>query len=245
MVKAFRIRCYICTLASVLLPVAADNLQTQCPCDRLGPLQYRDCPLAFEDVTRAGLQSPWTHPPHCITSERGTPSNKICVYTSSTFNQNKGLSIITTPETAASIFDSVREPLATYRNRRHLAENHDDTSLSYAVKDIPNKGRGVVAARNISQFEVIMVGFPAIIVDDDLIPRSGAPPEGTSGLFQLALERLGDPERVVSLAQSMGTDMHVVEDVVRTNAFGISINGRGQKALFPEVAVSRPEFSSC
>ena len=47
------------------------------------------------------------------------------------------------------------------------------------------------------------------------------------------------------MAKSGDRGMTVVEDIIRTNAFGLTINGRGYKGLYPEIAVSgRPDILS-
>lgn len=99
---------------------------------------------------------------------------------------------------------------------------------------------GVVATRKIKQFETIMTSFPVVIVDSELFPEK----EGENGneeareLFEAMFEQLGDKERLLSAARTRGEGVHVVEDAVRTNAFGLSLNGRTSKGFFPEIAVS-------
>jgi hypothetical protein len=97
---------------------------------------------------------------------------------------------------------------------------------------------GVVATRHIQQFETIMTSFPAMIADNKLFPseEDDRPAEGPR-LFQKALGQIADKERFLSLARSKGQGVHVVEDVIRTNAFGITVDGRDMKGLYPEIAV--------
>lgn len=59
-------------------------------------------------------------------------------------------------------------------------------------------------------------------------------------LLQKALDQLPDKERFLSLARSMEDGIHPVEDVIRTNAFGIIVNGRDAKGVYPEIAVGNP-----
>jgi len=44
---------------------------------------------------------------------------------------------------------------------------------------------------------------------------------------------------VTTLAREMPAELHAVDDVVRTNAFGVTLGGRRCKALYPEIAVSQ------
>lgn len=147
------------------------------------------------------------------------------------------------PKTAASIAEPIFDPLPAWRSRRHLARRGrlgTKTSLPYTVTAIPGKGLGVVAARHIRQFETIMTSFPAVIADNEFFPakEGDGNPTGTR-LFQKALDQLTDKDRLTTLARSRGGDTHVVDDVIRTNAFGITIDGRDMKGLYPEIAVRR------
>jgi hypothetical protein len=199
----------------------------------------------FIDSSKKRKDVPWTHPPYCIIPSSIGSTEKYCVYSSSAFNDATGLSLITTPETAASIANAANDPLPAWHSRRHLAHRSrletDTYELPYAVVSIPGKGHGVVATRHIEQFETIMTSFPALIVDNEFLPReeSQGPVEGPR-LFQRALDQLSDKQRFLSLARSKGGDVHIVEDVVRTNAFGITVDGRALKALYPEIAVCVP-----
>jgi hypothetical protein len=99
---------------------------------------------------------------------------------------------------------------------------------------------GVVATRHIQQFDTMMTSFPAMIADNELSrfpsKEDDRPVKGLL-LFQKALGQLADKERFLNLARSKGDGVHVVEDVIRTNAFGITVDGRNMKGLYPEIAV--------
>lgn len=58
------------------------------------------CPVpSHSSKTYNGTYQPWDKPPHCLITDR----TEYCVYTLSTFSQNRGISLITTPRTAATI----------------------------------------------------------------------------------------------------------------------------------------------
>lgn len=244
-------------LSLILIPVvfAAAAVQTQCPWDPVGlSLRFPGaCALPIDDSNDAVQPSeqnksiPWTHHPRCVVPSSVGLTDKFCVYSSSAFNGASGLSIIATPDTAAGLVAAVQDPLPAWRARRHLASRgHLQTEtydLPYTVVPIPGKGLGVVATRHIRQFETIMTSFPALIVDNVFFPpgESEGPAEGPA-LFQTALGQLTDKERFLTLSRSKGGDTHVVEDVVRTNSFGITLDGRGVKGLYPEIAVRVGSF---
>src|SRR5262245_18771067 len=89
----------------------------QCGWSAASPLQPPSaaCPrLIAEDVGHLGRQprdwAPWTHRPYCA-------DTAYCVFTNSMFQGNHGISIITTPKTAANslhqIETSFRVPFAS------------------------------------------------------------------------------------------------------------------------------------
>ncbi len=80
-----------------------------------------------------------------------------------------------------------------------------------------------------------------MIVDDEVFAAKEGHdplPEGTR-LFQQALDQLTDKTRFLDLAKSRVRGVHVVDDVIRTNAFGITVGGQDMKGVYPEIAVCR------
>lgn len=229
---------------SVLLTAAT---QTQCswnPVSLSPRLVAGKCALLVDDdtpVIAAGRWSiPWTQPPYCVTTGF---SEKHCVYSSSTFNDGSGISLIAKPETAAAIAGVIQDPMPAWRSRRHIARSGragaEPDGLPYTVILVPGKGLGVVATRRIQQLETIMTSFPAMIADNEVFPADeDETPAKADRLFQKALDQLADNDRFTSLARSRGeSGVHVVDDVIRTNAFGITVDGQDMKGLYPEIAV--------
>ncbi|KXX72970.1 SET domain-containing protein 5 [Madurella mycetomatis] len=237
--------------ASFLLVIStlavAGAIQTRCPWDPIIPSlrPSGSCGIPVDDDTdglaRENENVPWTQHPYCVAPLSTGSTEKFCVYSSSAFNYGSGVSLITTPRTAASIASEIQDPLPAWRFRRHLAHQGqlgtEVYDLPYAVTPIPGKGLGVVATKHIKQFEVIMTSFPAIIADNEFFPSEGeAGPIESPRLFQKALDQLPDKERFLALARSKGDDFHLVEDLIRTNAFGITVGGRDAKGVYPEIA---------
>jgi len=234
------------------------GLQTQCDtAPILSPLQRqaRTCAAPIDDTNfearHRGDNTIWTEKPYCLYPRSIGSKQKFCVYTSSVYNLNTGISVVATPEGAAEFADRLRDPLPPWEGRGHLAYGGELTPeqqapLPYKIVSIPGMGKGVVATRNIAKHEVILESYPNMIIDNEFLPseEDKAPVEGWR-VFQRALDQLQDKERFLKLAKSKPGDVHVVEDIVRTNAFGISIGGRAVKALYPEISV-RPSLShSC
>lgn len=238
--------------ASFLLAIStlavASAIQTRCPWDPIIPSLRPpgSCGIPVDDDTdglaRENENVPWTQRPYCVASLSTGQTEKFCVYSSSAFNHGSGVSLIATPQVAASIASVVQDPLPAWRSRHHLAhQGHLGTEtydLPYAVRPIPGKGLGVVATKRIRQFETIMTSFPAMIADNEFFPSGGDEgPTESPRLFQEALDQLPDKERFLTLARSKGDDFHLVEDLIRTNAFGITVDGRDAKGVYPEIAV--------
>jgi hypothetical protein len=217
--------------------------QSSCPWNPIAFLQQPALSRIIDDRTSNYNNTPWASYPHCTILESAEgQENKLCIYSSPSFNQARGLSLITTPEVAASLVKALENPTSADRSRRYLStqddsETHDE--IPYVVKQVPGKGIGVIATRDIRKFELIMTGFPAMIVDDQLFPslEKRRPYPESQRLFQRALLQLTDQHRFLSLARGKPRGLHVVDDIIRTNAFGMTINGRRHKALYPEIAV--------
>ncbi|KAK4215098.1 hypothetical protein QBC37DRAFT_399028 [Rhypophila decipiens] len=214
-------------------------------CDFQSPV-----PIDDETPLHILLKSPWSYPPYCLASTNAPDeqwqhlSEKLCVYTSTSFNEYSGISIIARPETAATLVAAISNRTASQSARHHIAGHAHlpgaPDSLPYVVTAIPGKGIGVIATKPIPQFSTIMVSFPALVIDDELFPDDDeheVPVEGPR-LFTRALGQLADKKRALDLAKSRHDGkIHVVEDVVRTNAFGIyAVDGRDFKGLYPEIA---------
>jgi len=195
-------------------------------------LLYKACPLQMGEAPEANSEEhhPWTHKPFCLSMKvLGMGMPKVCVYTSSKSNQ-KGISFITTLDTASEI---VQNSAAVLQSRSRLAHEHPP----YKVTELPGKGKGVVATQTIQPLEVFMEDFPSLIVDSVLLPTNTTKPVGMDRLLSLATDQLLDRERVLSLATS-GKDRNIVVDVIGTNAFEVDFNGREHKGLYPDIAVS-------
>lgn len=236
-----------CRLASLVLLFASLShlvgaAQTQCLWDPLGPIRQKLCLAQVDDETGLRDELPWTHEPYCVFHEAaGKATEKYCVYTTTAFNENSGLSLVTTPDIAASLVEGIHNQTAAWNARDHLqvsGQPRPNAKLPYQIVDIPGKGRGVVATRRIPQYESVMVSYPIMIADDVFFPRDQrqAPEQGPF-LCQRAAAQLVDRKRLLSLAKSGDRGLSLVEDIIRTNAFGLSINGKDHKGLYPEIAV--------
>ncbi|KAK0623914.1 hypothetical protein B0T14DRAFT_403552, partial [Immersiella caudata] len=173
---------------------------------------------------------PWSYPPYC--AEDSSTKAKFCVYTSSDYNNGHGVSFIAAPSTEDDILSMVSNASLAERGRRHLAPAED---LGYAVREVPDKGRGVFAQHPIQKGSVFLIGFPAVVIaqEFELGTFPGISEEARHRLYDLAFRQLPFAERVTTLAHSSDEDLY--EDVVRKNGFGAKIGGRPYSGVFPEI----------
>ncbi|KAB5585560.1 hypothetical protein GE09DRAFT_1071108 [Coniochaeta sp. 2T2.1] len=164
--------------------------------------------------------SPWTHQPYCASSD-------YCAYTNSKFGP--GISFISTPEVSASSLDILESSVNTQ------SRPNNATSSLYHIADIPNKGKGVIATRPIPRGSVFMTDHAAIIAAVEF-PEKMPRFQGHM-LLDKAVSQLPDPQRVLSLARSSAaTDRHPIEDIMRTNAFSITLADKPWMGLFPGIS---------
>ncbi|KAI1806354.1 SET domain-containing protein [Daldinia bambusicola] len=205
----------------------------QCPLDLPEELQTQarlGCPHPVDGKTadRPVDLSPWTHPPECVDSKK-TPGSSYCVYSNSQHG-NGGVSLITTPETAASTVEILND--SGYTHIKHFLNN--SAGPAYEVTDIPGKGKGVIATRHIKRAEAIMADWAVLIVSLDF-PTAVMRTQGYRFLHT-AVDQLADPDRVLSLARSSSFSVDIIEDILRTNSFSFTLADEPHMALYPDVS---------
>ncbi|KAI0114404.1 hypothetical protein GGR51DRAFT_443269 [Nemania sp. FL0031] len=195
-------------------PALRHDAQFQCP------------PPIDENVgTHAVDWSPWTHKPSCVDGEK-EPFQKYCVYSNSRHGY-QGISIITKPKTAADSAGMLNEEFPG----GHSVNN---TTPSYAIVDIPQKGKGVVATRKISRAEAFMSDWATVVLDLSF-PKAMQQHIGHQYLH-LAADQLSNPDKVLELGRSSTKAIDIMEDILGTNAFSYTLGGDSHMALYPEVS---------
>ncbi|SPO04011.1 uncharacterized protein DNG_06694 [Cephalotrichum gorgonifer] len=193
-----------------------------------GPLERTNptcAPSLIEDFgTDPADWLPWTHRPYCA----DTP---YCVFTNAHFHGNNGISIITTPALAAHTLDTIESTFASPFRQAFL---DPEGRPAYEVRDIPGKGKGAVAVRTIRKGERFMVDYAGIIADTDF-PAQLKMADGRK-LLEAAVDQLPRMEKIRDLARSTDTQTRVVEDLLRTNSFGMTVEERNVMGLFPEIS---------
>jgi len=182
-------------------------------------------------------ESTWSLAPVCIQGG----ASKYCVYTSTVYNAGHGVSVIARPEEEQSLSLIITDTRLTEHGARYLANASD---LPYEIRETAGKGRGLFALRNIQPGETFLVGFPAIVIDQELELGldEGLTVADRVKLYKPAFEQLTVPERAMSLASSSEVDLY--EDIIMTNGFSTRLGSRKYTAVFPEIAVRR-SIHSC
>lgn len=90
-------------------------------------------------------------------------SSSFCTFTTATFNEGFGLSVITTEQRLESL--SSLPVFAQQEQKKPWGGKASD--VSYEQQEVPGKGIGLVATRRISAGELILARTPAVLVDDD------------------------------------------------------------------------------
>ena len=123
------------------------------------------------------------------------------------------------------------------RAPRLLRPAHVRLGEDEAAAGVRDGRRGVVASRMVRKGEVVMVGYPSIIgrmrlakavsaeQERELVAEAVArlPGEAKAELLALAKEKEGEGK---------------VEDVLKTNVFGIDVGGSQHFGVFPSLSVS-------
>ncbi|KAF2877283.1 hypothetical protein BDV95DRAFT_589883 [Massariosphaeria phaeospora] len=186
------------------------------------------CPKEdVENTTQPQEQrSLWSHTPFCT----GKRFFKYCAHTTSSARSptSHGLSIIALPPAAAAVAHIF-----------HAAnDTPTDASHAYTIRDIPNKGKGLVASRPIARGSTLLLDSPRLIASQQF--PTHVTQSGGHSLFSHAVAQLPAADRalVLSLDQSLGGS--AIEDVMKTNAFVCNFADSGvgdtYMCLFPGVA---------
>jgi hypothetical protein len=189
---------------------------------------------------------PWTHQPVCLfisSPDSDAPSNPpYCVFTSGAspaLNQHRlggGFSVITTPDEASSALNPLRHAL----DAPFFAPEKLVLPRPYVVKDIPGKGKGALATRKIEKGKALLVDPVRVLAAVGYPSHVGR--ESVRGLLKEAVERLAEPSQVLGLSRKGTADETdvgaVVEDILKTNTFGVSVGGVDYMALFADLSVS-------
>lgn len=174
---------------------------------------------------------PWTHNPTCvhavIPSGVGSGQHQdFCVYTNAAFASGRGISIITTPEIAASL---TAESFAPY-------EKELEGPILYEARETDGRGIGLFATQDIAAGTTLILKHPVLFVAREALNT----PSRTRRqlLLSKAIEQLPEKTRemFLNLARSRGGPE--INDIIQTNSMRMKFeDGTGHLGVVPEAAV--------
>ncbi|KAK4450301.1 N-lysine methyltransferase SMYD2 [Podospora aff. communis PSN243] len=214
----------------------------------LSPLPHHTTCAPLLDDTDPPLFSPrepWSFPPHC-TPPGSQNRPKLCTYTVTSLRGDGGISLLTTPEVAAHLAHVLQDadiawlekqrgyPLSAapdkpYTIKTALKENTDHESDGKKK----TKGLGVFAKRLIKEGEILMAQPPILVRLTE--QRYWKVRDIYQALAQ-ASTRLPLKEKETLLGMSRSGKGYVVEDIMKTNVFHITVQGVDHTGLYPEIA---------
>ncbi|KAL1842475.1 hypothetical protein VTJ49DRAFT_5212 [Mycothermus thermophilus] len=181
-----------------------------------------------DDVT--GPSPPWTHTPYC----RG--ESNYCVHTSTNlYGPDHGVIII---DGGANKTDKAPAVLAVERiagpDAATLTRRKEPDPPAWEVRDIPGKGKGVVATRKILRGQAFMIDHAAVVADMRFPERVNSV-DGRDMLRE-GFERHPAGKELLALARSSRDPDNAPEDIIKTNSFSVEIGGKGYMVIFPKIA---------
>ncbi|KAI8936175.1 hypothetical protein NX059_006608 [Plenodomus lindquistii] len=174
---------------------------------------------------------PWSYPPIC-TPHLSSFNSPLCIYTSTTFAHDRGISLFTTPSLAAHFLSlpvfSTPSPSILTSDAINAPTN------TYRTAAIPGRGIGMLASRDLDFGDRITAYTPAFVaaLEGEL---------GTmerEGYWRAAIEGLpaGMREMFMGLATVYGDERVRVQDVVKANTFQLDVAGVNHLAVWPETS---------
>ncbi|KAJ6445162.1 SET domain-containingprotein [Purpureocillium lavendulum] len=165
---------------------------------------------------------------HCITPEEAT--EPFCVYSSHAFADGRGISILTTPSRIASI----SQLPAFIESSAFMDGNGARVSPPFEERELPGRGRGLIANRTMFRGDRILAHTPLLMLDteayEDLDDTEWIELE-TAAVDQLPAE-----SRAAFWKLYGQPTTHPVSDRINTNAFEIETAAGTYYGVFPEIA---------
>ncbi|KAJ4407110.1 SET domain-containing protein 5 [Gnomoniopsis sp. IMI 355080] len=183
-----------------------------------------------EDYSSGG----WSGPHACAGS--------FCVYANPSFAGNRGIAIISDGDSANMLanlpgFVDLASPRAA---DLLVTANINSRSQGVDTRDIPGKGRGLVASRPIHRGEQIMAYTPALVIHRAFVDELSRAEQ--LRLLRDAVGRLPTLTRVVfwkQLGQTHEAEDNDILEIVMNNSFNLPLNLSGVSFIgnFPEVSM--------
>jgi hypothetical protein len=188
---------------------------------------YQD-PADYAAADTTGLLL-WSYEPTC-TAHLPQLDSKLCVYTNTSFNNGRGISIFTKPQLAndfALLMQSFESTTIYSYNQTEKA-----ASENWYTDQIPDRGTGMLARQSLKRGDLITSTTPVLVVFKETI----LPKATREELLQLALYQLPPSAReaCLSLATMHDNADILAQDIISANAFLLNVAETAHLAVFPE-----------
>jgi hypothetical protein len=216
------------------------SFSDHCVWNRPGPLLLHSW---LPTCSRADYNpwNPWSHRPRCAHASDRSDAD-YCSFTFLKFRGGLGVTLTTSPDIALGAIRLLEDPDPVWAPE--LEGMFSSEPLKFEVRDIPGKGKGAVVNHTIRTGEVIIREFPVMIDTTKSLPKSVNPAHARRVLEQ-GFRQLPNKTQARILDMAQTRKGHVIEGILRTNVFGITINGEEHSGLYPEIAVRIATLSSC
>jgi hypothetical protein len=187
---------------------------------------------AKEGPIDASTYFPWTHKPVC-TESIVEQNEQLCVYTSASFSNGRGISIFTRPSIAAQFV-----ALLPFENPAAVPKDINPPANSkrqpWKTAQIDGKGMGLVATRKLKRGDLVMAHTPFLLSHMENVLSTME----RERFLRIAVDQLPkeSQEIYLNLAKIYNEPSVVIQDVVKANAFEISVGGTQHLAVFPEAS---------
>ncbi|KAK3984254.1 hypothetical protein QBC44DRAFT_388955 [Cladorrhinum sp. PSN332] len=177
------------------------------------PPPLQTCPLPSNP-------NPWSLQPLC--------PQPHCIFTSLPFRSSQGISLITLPHLAASLIPTLSHPYIP------------PSTVPWEITPLPGRGLGLLAKTKIKKHDQIMFGFPVLVVRLDFINGGRYTSKQKRRMLEEAVDRLGEEMKgkVLGLARSPEAGRNErdgpILDILKTNGFGVDVDGVQHLGLFVE-----------
>lgn len=173
--------------------------------------------------------APWTHPPKC-TPILTSINDKLCVYTSTTFANGRGISIFTTPNIAK---EYASLPAFTSLSALDNQKINVPTN-TWRAASLPSKGIGMLATTPLKFSDRITSYTPAFLA----LLESELNTWDRETFWRLGIDQLprATREEFLSLATVFGDERFRVQDIVQANTFQVVVGGGNHLAVWPETS---------
>lgn len=171
---------------------------------------------------------PWSFPLVCTELLPGV-GDKLCVYTSTSFSDGRGISIFTTPSLAAHFLS-----LPAFTDPSFPSPGINEDSGTWKIHPLPSRGLGLLATRPLSFKDRVTAYTPALLayLESDLSTSE------REKYYKIAVQQLPEVTRemFLGLATVYGVESVKHQDVVKANTFQMEVGGANHLAVFPETS---------